>query len=101
MSEFVPDFLAYNRFRIPTIVARPYFPLTNLNFFAVTLYRATIVRVDHILRYNVYVLNMHNLVCIDVLSRMSSITVGKGITNKCISQDSPDFCFLVCVAFNM
>ena len=82
-------------------MARPDFPLTNSNLLAVTLYTATTVRVDRILRYNVYVLNRHNLVCIDVLSRMASITVGKGITNKFISQDSPNFCLLVFVALNM
>ena len=82
-------------------MARPYVPLTNSNFLGVTLYIATTVRIDWILRYNVYVLNRHNLVCIDVLSRMASITVGKGITNKFISQDSPNFCLLVFVALNM
>ena len=82
-------------------VARLDFPLENSNLFAVTLYIATTVRIDWILRYNVYVLNRHNLVCIDVLSRMASITVGKGITNKFISQDSPNFCLLVFVAFNV
>ena len=82
-------------------MARPDFRLTDSNFLAVTLYIATTVRVDQILRYNVYVLNRHNLVCIDVLSRMASITVGKGITNKFISQDSPNFCLLVFVALNM